>query len=173
MDDLLEERVLRPAVAPLKEFIERRIARGVERVARLLVALTQALEEHLGAQEGFRVAREAVEKMGREAAAESVAGAEDRSLHAFCAQLEAGCIGTHEWQRVEELPHRVAYCFTRCAWAEQFRELGRPDIGHWFCDGDEPAASAFNPRIGFRRTQVLMDGDPCCDHVFFLESDAA
>jgi predicted ArsR family transcriptional regulator len=49
----------------------------------------------------------------------------------------------------------------------------KSDAAFWFyhlvCSGDPHAAAGFNPLIGFRRTQTLMEGHPCCDHFYFLE----
>jgi hypothetical protein len=171
MTGKLAERVMTLSTRELQAFIERRIRRDAETRARMLVAMTEALEERLGAEEGFEAARQVHQRLTEERRLAPPAADEDRGVQAFCTALETGCTGTHEWERVEDAPDRVAYRFTQCAWAELFRELSRPDIGHWFCDGDAPAARAFNPRIGFHRTRVLMDGDPCCDHVFFLERD--
>ena len=171
MGDKLGDRVLALPIDGVREFIEKRIEGDARGWARLLVAMTKALEEELGKDEGYRLSCRVHDKMVCGESPTPSDQSEDRSLQAFCARLEVGCIGTHEWERMEDTSDRVAYRFTRCAWAELFRELGRPDIGHWFCDGDEPAARAFNPRIGFRRTQVLMDGDACCDHVFFMEKE--
>jgi hypothetical protein len=170
MRDMLEKRVLGGTVEAVGSFIRDRIRRDAEARVRFLVAVTEALEQRLGQEEGFRVAREVHERLAGERRAKPAKEGEDRGVQAFCEALEAGCIGTHEWERTEDTPERVAYRFTRCTWAELFRALGRPDIGHWFCDGDESAARSFNPRIGFQRTQVLMDGAPCCDHVFYLET---
>jgi hypothetical protein len=50
-----------------------------------------------------------------------------------------------------------------------FRKLGEPDLGYYYCAGDEPALKAFNPKLGFRRTEVLMKGDDQCDHEFFID----
>ena len=50
-------------------------------------------------------------------------------------------------------------------WADIFRSLGAEDIGLWICEGDGPAAAAFNPAIRLKRTKTLMEGDDCCDHV--------
>lgn len=41
---------------------------------------------------------------------------------------------------------------------------------HLVCSGDPYAASGFNPQIGFRRTQTLMEGHPCCDHFYFMKN---
>ncbi len=93
----------------------------------------------------------------------------DNSLRAFCAGLEAACRGSHEWEKLEDTDVRQAYRFTRCAWAEIFRALDAADIGYWICEGDGPAAAAFNPRIRFQRTKTLMEGADCCDHVYFID----
>ncbi|MHB1296014.1 MAG: L-2-amino-thiazoline-4-carboxylic acid hydrolase [Anaerolineae bacterium] len=93
----------------------------------------------------------------------------ERSLRAFCANLETACLGSHEWVKLEDSDTRQAYRFTRCLWAEVFRELGAPELGFWICAGDGPGAAAFNPRIRFQRTQTLMLGDDCCDHIFYTE----
>jgi hypothetical protein len=147
-----------------------------ELCARTMVALTEALERGLGRERGFAVAREAfARRFDRRdtetapAADQSPLTPQDHSLQAFAALVDEVCLATHDFRRVEDGSDRVAYRFTRCVWAHHFRRLGRPDIGHWFCDGDDRWARSFNPQIGFHRTQVLMDGDACCDHVFFLE----
>ena len=98
---------------------------------------------------------------------------DDHSLRAFCSALEAGCTGTHEWIKVEDTDVRQAYRFTHCMWAEVFRELGAQEIGFWICEGDGPAAAAFNPAIGFHRTKTLIMGDDCCDHVYYLKDEDA
>lgn len=93
----------------------------------------------------------------------------DNSLRAFCTALEEGCHGSHEWEKVEDSDTRQAYRFTRCMWADVFRALGAEDIGIWICEGDGPTAAAFNPHIRFQRTKTLMEGDGCCDHVYYIE----
>ena len=49
--------------------------------------------------------------------------------------------------------------------------LGAEDIGVWICAADGPIAAAFNPRIRFQRTQTLMEGNDCCDHVYYIDRD--
>lgn len=173
MRDVLDERILDAVLGSVRCLVIRRVGILAELCARIMVALTQALEEELGREKGFQVARRAFEKLAEEKGSRPPAPDEDRSLRAFCAALEEGCIGTQNWTRVEDRPDRVGYRFTRCVWAEFFQELGRTDVGHWFCDGDASGARAFNPRIGFQRTQVLMDGDACCDHLYYLEPEEA
>ena len=90
-------------------------------------------------------------------------------LHDFCERLEKGCCGSHKWTRVTEEPDRIGYHFTRCMWAEIYNELGEPELGFYLCAGDEPGVKSYNPKLGFRRTKVLMNGDEVCDHIFLVE----
>ena len=39
----------------------------------------------------------------------------------------------------------------------------------YYCAGDEPAVKSVNPKLGFHRTKLLMQGDDHCDHVFYVE----
>lgn len=180
MHDPLTTRVWQMVGEPARRLTVERADIVAELCARTMVALTEAIERELGRERGFAVAREAFERRfeRRETEApttgeEAPAVSKDSSLQAFAALLDEVCQATQDFRRVEDRPDRVAYRFTRCVWADHFRRLGRPDIGHWFCDGDDRWARGFNPRIGFQRTQVLMDGDECCDHVFFLETAEA
>lgn len=95
----------------------------------------------------------------------------DNSLKAFCHRMEQSCAGTHEWEKLEDTETRQAYRFTRCMWAEIFRSLNAEDIGFWICEGDGPAAAAFNPRIKFKRTKTLMEGNDYCDHMFYMNKN--
>jgi len=137
----------------------------------LLVAAVRAIQAKYGddgveaIHHAFKeVAVERGEKMAREVGAPT--------LQAYCSALEAGCAGSQEWLKLEDTDTRQAYRFTRCMWAEIFAELDALDIGFWLCEGDAPMTSAFNPAIGFQRTKTLMEGDDCCDHIFYLKNEA-
>lgn len=93
----------------------------------------------------------------------------DNSINTFCKYMERSCAGTHEWTKTIDEKDRKKYCYTKCIWAEIFRELGAEDIGFWICEADEPAVKAFNPDIKFKRTKTLMQGDDCCNHEFYIE----
>jgi hypothetical protein len=134
--------------------------------AGLAVMLLRAMEDHFGPE-----ARDVVRAMARTRTAEPRSEARDprEDLRAFCAQLERACVGSHQWERVVDEPDRIGYRFTRCMWAEVFRELGEPELGLVICASDEPAVKAYNPELGFRRTKILMSGDQICDHIFLVE----
>jgi hypothetical protein len=176
MHDPLVKRTWENIGEPARRLVVERADIVAELCARTMVALTEALERELGKEKGCAVAREAFERRFERRESEAAHPAEQapapsggRSLQDFAALVDEVCQATQDFSRVEDRPDRVAYRFTRCVWADHFRRLGRPDIGHWFCDGDDRWARSFNPRIGFQRTQVLMDGDECCDHVFYVE----
>jgi hypothetical protein len=155
----------------LRRLVQQRLWMVAAICAQSMVSLTEALERELGRAKGFEMARRAFVGPVENQCQLAPSPDKDRTLQAYCSGLEQGCAGTQEWVRVEDQPDRIGYRFHRCVWAELFRKLGRPDIGHWFCDGDADSARSFNPRIGFERTRVLMDGDPYCDHVYYLETE--
>lgn len=158
---------------PVSDALEQRILEMVRRKmtgpVTMYVNAIRAMEAAYG-PEVRDVVRQYGERLSLERSAARGQAAEDRSLRAFCAALEQGCVGSHEWVKLEDTDTRQAYRFTRCAWAEVFRALGAEDIGIWICEGDGPAAAAFNPAIRFQRTRTLMEGADCCDHVYYLET---
>ena len=139
--------------------------------ATLLVVAVRAVQTKYG-DEGVEAIHHAFKEVAVEGSGKMAREAGAPTLQAFCSALEAGCAGSHEWLKLEDTDKRQAYCFTRCMWAEVFAELDALDIGFWLCEGDAPTASAFNPAIGFQRTKTLMEGDDCCDHIFYLKNEA-
>jgi len=63
------------------------------------------------------------------------------------------------------------YTFYTCPWAKHFREFGGEKYGIFFCDADRPLAEAFSDNLGFEISKLLMEGDDCCNHHFYLKSD--
>jgi hypothetical protein len=142
------------------------LKRKMKGAAGLAVQLLHAMEERFGPE-----AREVVRDMirNREPTPRPDTGEPETDLRGFCARLDRGCVGSHRWERVIDEPDRVGYHYTRCMWAEVYRELGEPELGFVICAGDEPAIRSYNPRLAFKRTKVLMNGDEVCDHVFYVK----
>jgi hypothetical protein len=155
---------------PVSEENERILLAHMKHVAGygvgVAVRLLHAMEERFGPE-----AREVVADMiaGLQPSPRPDAGEPRADLHEFCDRLEKGCVGSHRWERVVDEEDRVGYRFTRCLWAELYRELGEPELGFLMCAGDEPGVKSYNPRLGFKRKKVLMHGDDHCDHVFYVE----
>lgn len=154
-----------PVSAEAESQIHELLLRKVVAMAGAYVEAVRALEAAGGA--------EAVETLRQRRLRQSVEDAAERgrrcdnSLRAYCAALERGCRGSHEWVKTADSDTEQGYRFTRCVWAEAFRAINAADIGCWICQGDGPVAAAFNPAIRLRLTKTLMAGDDCCDHVFY------
>ena len=162
LNDLLPEPISEENEKVLLDILKRKM----KGAAALGIALLHAMEERFGPE-----AREVVRDMAKnlEPTPRAEAGEPGADLREFCARLDKGCVGSHRWERVIDEPDRIGYHFTRCMWAEIYRELGEPELGFMICAGDEPAVRSYNPKLGFRRTKVLMNGDKVCDHVFYVE----
>jgi len=78
--------------------------------------------------------------------------------------------GTHKWKKIVNDPMRVSYEFSRCIYAEIFRELEEPELGLVMCARDEPWVKSYNSKLAFRRTKTLMTGDEICDNTYYIES---
>ena len=159
LNDILPEPISEENQKVLLEHLKRKM----KGAAGISVRLLHAMEERFGPE-----AREVVRDMARnpEPPQRPDAGDPRVDLHEFCAGLDKACAGSHRWERIIDEPHRIGYHFTRCMWAEIYRELGEPELGFLMCAGDEPAVKSYNPKLAFERTKVLMNGDEVCDHVF-------
>jgi hypothetical protein len=148
----------------LLEILKRKVASSLS----MYVDTVRAFQQAYGPQ-ALEILRARRLQAAIDAAARGGAAAGDRGLGSYCRALEQGCRGSHEWEKLEDSESWQAYRFTRCLWAEVFVSLGAADIGYWICEADGPAAAAFDPRIRFTRTQTLMQGHECCDHVYHIE----
>ena len=132
----------------------------------VMTRVVRALEQRYGA-EVLEVARKAIlESAPRDP---SEIGAPGEDLHVYLKDLEKACAATHEWERVVDEPDRVEYRFSRCMWAEVFRELGQTEIGRWICEGDDPGVQSYHPRLRCHLTKTLMKGDSHCNHCFYVD----
>ncbi len=59
---------------------------------------------------------------------------------------------------------------TRCAFYDMARYCGiTEEAFYMFCAGDPYIAEGFNPNIGLKRTKTLMQGQDCCDHLYYYK----
>jgi len=71
---------------------------------------------------------------------------------------------------IERTENDVQIHCTRCPIADTYRSIGREEYGFIFhCSGDAYIVSGFNPKMRFRRTKTLMNGDDCCDHHYSMD----
>lgn len=58
---------------------------------------------------------------------------------------------------------------TKCPMADTYLKIGKPELGLIFhCSTDPHIVAGFNPKMKFRITKRLMNGDSCCDHYYSL-----
>lgn len=162
LQELVEQSLEPETEEAVQELLRRKVAGAVS----MYIETVRAVEQRWGPEAKEALRRRLEERTVRANRARGRADS-DNSLRAFCTALEAGCRGSHEWEKVADDDTRQAYRFTRCLWAEVFRELDAADIGVWICRNDGPTAAAYNPAIRFERTKTLMEGDDCCDHIYF------
>ena len=156
--------------APISEENERVILEMLRRKMRggasLAVRLLHAMEKRFG-PEARLVLQDMISDL--QPTPRPDAGDPESDLCAFCDRLDVACAGSHLWERVVDESDRIGYHYTRCMWAEVYRELGEPELGFVICAGDEPGVKSYNSKLGFKRTKVLMNGDALCDHIFYVE----
>lgn len=169
MSGSLNEILPEPISQESEKILEAHLKRKMTGALQLAVKLLHAMEKRFGPD-----AREVVRDMANPStpAPRSDAGEPEADLREFCGNLDKACAGSHRWVKIVDEPRKIGYEYTRCMWADILRELGEPDLGFVICAGDEPAVKHFNPKMGFRRTKVLMHGDDICDHVFVVEDDS-
>ena len=159
LNDILPEPISPESEEIIRELLKRKLKGSVSKFVRLM----RAMEERFG-PEAVEVAREL--SGGVTPRPEDQLGTPEEDLHTFCDRLDRGCVLSHRWERIADEPDRIAYRFTKCLWAEIYRELDAADLGRWICEGDDPGVRSYNPQLRCRQTKLLMDGDAECDHVF-------
>jgi hypothetical protein len=133
-------------------------------VADIAVELLHAMEKEFGPK-ARDVARAMIAHQEFDARRE--VGEPEADLREFCAVVDRSAVGTHEWTKNDDKPQRVTYTFTRCLYAEIFRELEEPELGQVMCARDEPWVKSFNPKLAFERSKTLMNGDQDCDNIYY------
>ena len=129
--------------------------------------LVRAIEREYGPAARELAVREFADAM-MELSKASFPPADQRSLGDYKAWLCRAVPVGLEYEVQEETDSDLHFRFTACPWAQAFRAIGEPEIGHLFCDVDEPVAAEFNRAIRFSRTKTLMDGDDHCNHHYAL-----
>jgi len=163
LNDILPEPVSEESEKIILELLKRKMAA----CAGIAVELLRAMEVRFGS-EVREVLRDMAEN--QEFEPRSGAGEPRADLKGFCDMVEQMAVGSHQWQRVIDEPGQIGYNYSRCMYAEIFRELGEPELGWVICARDAPWIKSYNPKLGFKRTKTLMEGDDICDHTIFVES---
>ena len=161
--------ILPDPISPESEqIINDLIRKKVKNAASLAVNLLHEMENHFGPE-----AREVMNRMVRERKVypRDNPGDPKKDLAEFCSTLDKNCVCSHQWNRITEKEDLIAYEYKRCLWADVYRELEEPELGFYYCAGDDPGVRSYNPEMRFARSKTLMEGDPVCDHIFYINSE--
>jgi hypothetical protein len=162
LNEILPEPISKINEEAVLDFVKRKMMVSLD----LAVEILHAMEKRFGSE-----AREVIWEMAsqQEFDIREKTGSPEKDLQDFCNMAEHMAAGTHRWKRVIDTSTAIGYEFTRCMYAEILRGLGEPELGLIICARDEPWVKSYNPRLGFRRTKKIMDGDEICDNVYLVE----
>jgi hypothetical protein len=162
LNDILPEPISEANEKVIMDLLKRKMTVSIE----IAVQLLHAMEARFGPE-----VREVVREMAasQEFEQNPEEGDPQSDLQEFCTMIDHAAAGSHRWDRVVDELDCVGYHFTRCLYAEAFRELGEPDLGWVMCSRDGPWVKSYNSKLAFKRTKTLMQGDAMCDHVFYVE----
>jgi hypothetical protein len=139
----------------------RRIEAGV------LVPMIQAMQRELGAARANEIARQVIVDLARRDGERWAGqfGTDLEALDRVAGLWSAG--GGLDIEPLRRSDRVLEFNVTRCRYAEYFKEIGLPELGALFhCARDFAMVEGFNPGIGLRRTQTIMEGAPHCDFRF-------
>lgn len=135
--------------------------------AAVLVPMIQAMQRELGAARANEIAGQVIVELARRDGERWAAqfGTDLAALDRVSGVWSAG--GSLEIQPLRRTDRVLEFNVTRCRYAEYFKEIGLPELGALFhCARDFAMVEGFNPGIGLKRTQTLMEGAPYCDFRF-------
>jgi hypothetical protein len=161
LNDILPQPISEENEQVILDMLKRKMTVALD----LTVQVLNAMDKRFGPD-----VREVVQQMAKEQEfpPEEEIGNPEEDLCKFCSMVDHAAAGSHRWERVIDEPDRIGYHFSRCMYAEILLELGEPELGMVMCARDGPWVKSYNPKLGFRRTKTLMEGNEYCDHIFLV-----
>lgn len=133
--------------------------------AAAIAPLYRAFARELGEDRARAILAETVAEQARAAGCSAAAALGGNSLEHLKQAIEtwkAG--GALELVVLRDDADGFEFNVTRCRFAEMYRRVGLADLGPILsCSRDGTMIAGFNPEIGFKRTQTLMEGATHCD----------
>ncbi|MCD4670685.1 MAG: L-2-amino-thiazoline-4-carboxylic acid hydrolase [Actinomycetia bacterium] len=120
-------------------------------------------------EEGFKLAKKACIDSMVESSIEDFKKMDKKDIKTYINWLLRIITVGHRYEIIENKKDSVRFKFTNCPWATAFRDIGKPEIGKFFCEADKPLVEAFNNNIKFEITKTLMDGDDYCNHHYYIK----
>ncbi len=140
--------------------------------ARILAPLINAFAAEFGRERVIEIAKRVIVEIAHQQGKSLASQVGGNSLAHFTGSKEAWVKGGALETEVLQVTN-TAYDFnvTRCRYAEMYRALGIPELGSVLsCGRDFALGEGFNPHLKLTRTQTIMEGAPCCDFRYRLDS---
>ena len=133
--------------------------------ARIVAPLFEAFAAEIGRERALEILRSTIQQIAQQQGAELAQQIGGKTLAQFSAALEAWKQGdAMDMDVLEQNNEKLSFNVTRCQYAEMYRQLGIPELGHILsCGRDFALMAGYNPDINLTRTQTIMEGAPCCD----------
>lgn len=141
--------------------------------ARIAGPLIQAFSNTFGEEKTLAMVKETVVKLARESGRDLSRWVHGNGLAAFERGLALWTRDDAlEIEILERSDRRLFFNVTRCRYAEMYEEIGFPAYGTVLsCARDFALIEGFNPGIGLRRTQTIMEGAEFCDFRYRMRKD--
>jgi hypothetical protein len=137
------------------------------------VELSRAFEDAIGKDRALEIIRKWTEKSVTESVKNQMSKKPIKSFEDF-KRLRKEQEKSPGWMHMltlthpEETSRKFCYDITECLWAKTFREMDAADLGYVLkCSHDFAMARAMHPKLRLKRTKTLMQGDSCCNHVYY------
>jgi len=137
------------------------------------VELAGAFEHAMGKERALEAIRKWTERSVTDAVKHEMSKNPIRSFEDF-KRLRKEQEKSPGWMHMLTLTHpedtseKYCYNITECLWAKVFKDMNAADLGYVLkCSHDFAMARAMHPKLGLKRTKTLMQGDDCCNHVYY------
>lgn len=133
--------------------------------ARIAAPLIKAFIDEIGREKTLEIVERVIESLAVESGRQFAKLVGGNSIEDFSNSLKYFTKDNAlELEVIESSPKKLLMDVKRCRYAEMYRELGIEEFGFLLsCGRDFAMVRGFNPKIRFKRTKTLMEGDDCCD----------
>jgi hypothetical protein len=153
-------------MVPIEEAKEQ-VARVCRRLGLLHLAFAEVLVSRLGPEEGERMVARAIKEYGRLIGEKKKERALERGMElgpeSFRALSDLPSFGMHDHIEEVEVEGEKRIRAHGCVMGEVWNELGRSDLGRYYCLVDPASSMAFDPEHKLVHIKALPGGDPYCE----------
>lgn len=143
--------------------------------AKMIAPFYDAFVEEIGKERTDEIVRKVIADMARQAGAAMVKEKpEGKNVLTFFKEsvtprFAAGGALEPEYKELSDT--RVLMDIKHCAYVQMYKDMGRADLGPLLsCQRDEFLFKGMDPRICFKRTGTIMEGNPVCDFCLELQN---